>query len=191
MALNKKIIDRCYKPYRDEALYAFIRDVAVFLACILFLVVIIFTQGRVEKNLITFLSVFAIFLFVFLFLSSFSIHILSVIERKRYKAKEIKLKIECIELEYCFFTGIKGRSSISKLYPETMEVDRFKIICRDENNKKVALRSVMSRKKHWMILAYLETHQDEYLYITCGELTKIVLYYKDGKGNSLEWNYRL
>lgn len=191
MALNKKIIERCYKPYLDESLYAFIRDIAISFACVLFLIIIMFLENRFEKELIVTLSLIMILLFMFILLTTLGIPILSAIERKYCGCKESKLRIERVELEYCFFTGIKGRSCISKLYPETMGIDRFKIICRDENNKKVKLRSIMSKKKDGMILDYIEAHKEENLLLTYGKLTKIVLYYKDSKGNALDWNYRL
>lgn len=191
MALNKKIVERCYKPYLDESLYAFIRDGAMFFICVLFLIIIMLVENRFEKELIVTLSLMMILLFVFLFLITLWIPVLSAIERKYCGYKEIELRIERIELEYCFFTGIKGRSCIRKLYPETMGIDRFIIICRDENNKKVKLRSIMTQKKDRMILDYIEAHKEENLSLTYGNLTKIVLYYKDSKGNALDWNYVL
>ena len=69
--------------------------------------------------------------------------------------------------------------------------ERYKLICENEKKEKVVLRTVMSRRKHKLLVNQIFIEKGAKSFIYYGKRTKIVLCYKNGEAWTDKLNHML
>ena len=169
MTLKERELHNAYEPYNREALYCLRVDILLVLG-----LVIAFTLFGGWN----YPQLYWVFPFYFLLelIFNYSLAILGFFERKLGLFLQKKIKIVRITEDYSP-SGHWG-SVIPKLYPKQVNVSRNKLICTDEDGKRLRLRSAMSGKKWQLLFDSIEANPSQCT-VTFGKLTHIVISYDD------------
>ena len=174
---NKKHFERkVYEPYFKEVSHCFYND--IFLASVLLVLVIVISILISDYYfLILYTKVFVIFLIIeYLFI--YHIFFKIIFERRKYDWCNQKVTIIKIVNEYSFSGNRLQGPIIPRLYPAKARVNRYKLICQNEDGKIIRLRSVMSAKKCFVIENRLSKSLSTNCTIYYGKHSKIVMFYK-------------
>lgn len=148
MSSNERKMLHAYEPYRREALYCLRVDLLI-----VFCGAIIVTIAGMPRIWPSFYWIFPAYLLIELFLN-YSLALIGTMEQRRELFIRRQVRIQKITREHSF-SGRWG-SVISKLYPPNLMVDRYKMICLDENGEKLTLRSAMSLKKYRLLIERID-----------------------------------
>ena len=170
--VSDRIRKQMYSPYHKEAMHCFISYILVSLALVV--IFLAFSASLSFDYVGTVLPIIVLYTVLETVLN-FRLSLLALFEEKSLKFKKEALSIERISGDHSF-SGHYG-SIIPKLYDRKLRVDRYKLICRNEQGKKVALRTVMSGKKYQLLQDRLFNSCDCGCDIIYGKYTKIVLFY--------------
>ena len=182
MDLDERIFERAFAPYRKESVHCLLLDIVI--SIIGFGMFMLMNIPEIDMGLFL---VFPVYFLVEIFVN-YRISILTLIEEHLLCVVRKDVTIENCQLEY----SPSGRwgSVIPKLYPSIMKVARYKIMCTDENGKKVKLRSVMSLKNVQRFRKMVETTSHPQSVII-GKYSRIILKYCDKNDNTFVLNRRI
>ena len=172
-----KYSKRAYAPYFKESIHCI--EVFVFVSIILlvlFSILFVYLEISAYYILIIGLVVYALLDCAF----NHRLSILAVTEMRKGDWIKQEVVIKDIILEHSS-SGYMGQSVIPKLYPKELGMERYKLVCENEKKEKVVLRTVMSRRKHKLLVNQIFIEKGAKSFIYYGKRTKIVLCYKSGE----------
>jgi hypothetical protein len=103
------------------------------------------------------------------------IPILSFFDKIKNKTITKKLKFEYATTEYTSLGDLHGNSKIGKYYDSPLEVDRCKLIFRSENNYKVKIRNIASKRRINRFYSLTNDFSVGYVNVTYLPLSKILI----------------
>lgn len=104
------------------------------------------------------------------------IPILSFFDKIKKKTITKKLKFEYATTEYTSLGDLHGNSKIGKYYDSPLEVDRYKLIFRNENNHKVKIRNITSRRRINRLYSLEDDFSVGYVNVTYLALSRILIW---------------
>ena len=190
MDFNRKrfISTRAYEPFLLEARYNLITTMAVSL-----FIIVIFSVFSITKKIDVSIIIFQVLIFYFCLELTFvyRVSILVLFERKKCIWNEERVFIKKIVAYQTLFDPKNGESVITKLSPKGKNYDRYKVVCRTDNGKRLVFKTVMSKKKQRVICDALDENEKLECVIYYGKYTKIVMRYKGDNPCFDKLNYML
>ena len=103
------------------------------------------------------------------------IPVLASIDKRFKKTKRANVKFEYADTEFTFLGDWWGHSNIGKQYDKPLYVDRYKLVFRKEDGKRLKLRSISSAKRVKRIYEIYDKFNIEIIEVTYLPLSKILV----------------
>ena len=178
----KTLQKRAYTPYHKECLYCIGNDIHA--SGIILILTCVFAY-KMDDAAINDRTIFFSVIFILIGFAvsecflNYRLSIISVFERnKAFEKKKVQI---CQIVEEASWSGHLWTSAISKLYPQSIDAGRYKLICQNDSGERIILRSVMSEKKRRIIAARIFDAKSTKCVVYYGCYSKIVMYYESNE----------
>ena len=171
-----KLSKRAYEPYFKEALHCFQIWVLVSLACVCVSVAI---SVYANVNLLPFVAAFIALYALADCILNYRLSFLALAESKKETWDIDEFEITEIS-EDPSWAGHWWESTVSRLYPKDLRVERYKLKCRTASGEIKALRAAMSGKKYQIISDRIFNLQPTKCKIRYGKHSRIIIHYASG-----------
>lgn len=179
---RKKLAEKAYEPYFEEAIYCLENYI---IACLAVIILFILCSFVFAVNMWPLITLALGILTILECLGNFRLSFLAKLENRRLLW--IKRNLTIIKITEDFSTSTRWGSILPKLYPKNQRMNRYKLICVDQNQKRYKLRSAMSGKKYQIIQDRLFELKNTSCEIHYGKYSHIIMLYK----NHEEWTDKL
>jgi hypothetical protein len=156
-----------YRPYLKEGLHCLLLDIVIIL--IGSLAFIVASQGSLNPLIYLF---FPAYIIIECFVN-YNIPIRIFIERKHCQERTSLGGIHGLDIEDSS-SGWLFQSALNKIYPQELDVDRYKLILITNEGKRIKVRSVMARNRCNEISSMIFHGRMENVRIKYGALSKIL-----------------
>lgn len=173
-------VKMAYSPYRREALRCLIIDIAVAAA-----VSVLFFLVGAQWFLLILLPLF----FVWESLVNYIWALLSFSEVRGARFETASVELIRVKDEHSA-SGHFG-SALKELYPKSLHVGRYRILCRDGQGRKIVLRCIMSEEKWQILRDGIDVTGTLPRSVTFGKRSHILLSFNDGDALAEALNHKL
>lgn len=170
MEPNRERMKGGYRPFLRLAILNAISYSIFFSAFVIAILVLMHVNGAEKLGFSTW--IYAIAPYVLFMIRAIWIPVLSLIEKKLKGYDKLLVMIKEWDTDGLYGDYKGSNQEVKYCYPKEIEAKRIKLVCRDENGRKMKFRFIISKKKLDMIEKTLINKRK--VYITYGKLTRII-----------------
>ena len=155
--------NNAYTPYRKEANTCLVIDSVIAVSIVLLL-----WLARAGWFILLILPMFAAY--------TFFVNYLPTLRLRREVNGELfeTATVEILEVREMRSAAGYWGTVLKEIYPKTLRVGRYKLLCRDEKGEKIALQCVMSEQKQLLLRDGIDRKQLTHCTVTYGQNTCIL-----------------